>query len=54
LTQAEAENPDLILLDVMMPGMTGYEVCKIIKNNSETKHIYIMFLTARGVAISNP
>jgi len=38
---------DLILLDIMMPGMDGFEVCKILKEKSETKDIPIIFLTAR-------
>lgn len=37
--------PDIILLDVLMPDMNGYEVCKQIKNNPETQHIPIIFLT---------
>lgn len=39
--------PDLILLDITMPEMDGYEVCIRIKNNESTKHIPIIFLTAR-------
>lgn len=38
---------DLILLDIMMPGMDGFEVCRIIKERPETKNIPVIFLTAR-------
>jgi signal transduction histidine kinase len=41
------EKPDLILLDVMMPIMDGYEVCRRIKANSDTREIPIIFLTAK-------
>ncbi len=43
----ENELPDLILLDVIMPVMDGFEVCKKIKSNSVTRHIPIIFLTAK-------
>ncbi|CAD7780363.1 MAG: Transcriptional regulatory protein SrrA [Candidatus Methanoperedenaceae archaeon GB50] len=45
---AQEEKPALILLDIMMPGMDGFEVCKRLKNNSETKSSYIIMLTAKG------
>ncbi|HSJ88242.1 MAG TPA: response regulator [Anaerolineales bacterium] len=41
-------NPDLILMDVRMPRMTGYEACKIMKLNPELKDIPIVFLSAKG------
>jgi type IV pilus assembly protein PilB len=40
--------PDLILLDVMMPDMDGYEVCSRLQNNSATAYIPVIFITARG------
>ncbi|MCB0728470.1 MAG: response regulator transcription factor [Ignavibacteria bacterium] len=39
--------PDLILLDIMMPELNGFEVCKQLKNNSETAKIPVIFLTAK-------
>ena len=37
--------PDMILLDIMMPGMDGYEVCRQLKSNSNTMHIPVIFLS---------
>jgi CheY-like chemotaxis protein len=39
--------PDLILLDVLMPGMDGFEVCRHVRADSETAHIPILILSAR-------
>lgn len=43
----ESDKIDLILLDIMMPEMDGFEVCEIIKNDSQHKEIPIIFLTAK-------
>jgi CheY-like chemotaxis protein len=43
---AEKQNPDLILIDLMMPKMDGYTACSKIKNNTETKGIPVVMLTA--------
>jgi len=42
------EHPDLILMDVEMPRMNGFEACKLIKQNPATRHIPIILLTTRG------
>ncbi|MBT0664639.1 two-component system response regulator [Geobacter pelophilus] len=47
ITRSEAA-PDLILLDIMMPGMDGYEVCRRLKADTATRDIPIIFLTARA------
>ena len=44
----KAEKPDFVLLDVMMPGMDGFEVCNTVKNILEMKDTYILMLTAKG------
>ncbi|MCE1249634.1 MAG: two-component system response regulator [Comamonadaceae bacterium] len=47
IAQAEAP-PDLILLDIMMPGIDGYEVCRQLKARAQTRDIPVIFLTARA------
>jgi diguanylate cyclase (GGDEF)-like protein len=49
---AEKQLPDLILLDVMMPDMNGFDVCKILKDKPETSEIPVIFVTARTDDIS--
>jgi len=46
LESVESETPDLILLDIMMPGMDGYEVCRRLKADERTRNIPIIFVTA--------
>jgi two-component system cell cycle response regulator len=46
LARVEEDNPDLILLDIMMPKMSGFEVCKRIKNNPDTRDIIVIMVTA--------
>jgi two-component system, sensor histidine kinase and response regulator len=46
IENAEEEQPDLILLDVMMPGIDGFETCRILKKNSQTQDIPVIFMTA--------
>lgn len=45
---ARKHHPDLILLDIMMPRMTGFEVCKIIREDNDLKQVPVIFLTARS------
>jgi len=46
--QAVAVKPDLILMDVRMPRMTGYEACRQLKSMDDMKHIPVIFLSAKG------
>ncbi|MFH1197898.1 MAG: response regulator transcription factor [bacterium] len=46
-----SEKPDLIILDILMPEMNGYEVCLNIRSNEKYNHIPILFLTAKGAEV---
>ncbi|MGH9196898.1 MAG: response regulator transcription factor [Acidimicrobiia bacterium] len=48
LAEARKQPPDLILLDLMLPGLDGLEVCRMLRMDSATAHIPIIILTARG------
>ena len=50
LTMVEKHHPDLILLDIMMPKLSGFEVCKKIRKNPETREIQILMVTALNEA----
>ena len=49
LEKVRAEMPDLVLLDVMMPKIDGFQVCRLLKFDNQFKHIPIIMLTARGL-----
>lgn len=48
LASVAAARPDLILLDVRMPGLTGFEVCRLLKSNDAQRSIPVIFLSAAG------
>ncbi|HKQ56248.1 MAG TPA: response regulator [Candidatus Eisenbacteria bacterium] len=48
LEKARAEKPDLIVLDIMMPKLDGYETCKLLKGDAATKDIPVILLSAKG------
>ena len=48
LSIAEREIPKLMILDIMLPGLSGYEVCKKLKSDKITKKIIVVILSARG------
>lgn len=47
LSMARSEKPDLIILDIMLPKMSGYKVCRLLKFDAKYKHIPIIMLTSR-------
>ena len=48
VAKAAVENPDLILLDVLMPGLDGFEACKRIRGDQRTSDVPIIMVTTRG------
>ncbi len=47
----DAEHPDLIFLDLMMPGLNGFDVCRLIKSDVHLRNTYIVILTARSQSV---
>jgi DNA-binding response OmpR family regulator len=50
LRKAKEENPDLLVLDVMLPGIDGYEICHRLRAESQTAQLPILMLSAKGQA----
>ena len=51
LMQMDAFQPDLVLLDVMMPKIGGYEFCQRLRSNPQWKHVKIVMLSAKGLEV---
>jgi DNA-binding response OmpR family regulator len=45
---ASRELPDLVLMDVRMPRLTGYDACRVMKANPDLRHVPVVFLSAKG------
>lgn len=48
LHRSRTESPDLVVLDLMLPGMDGLDVCRVLKNDKETRHLPIIMISAKG------
>jgi DNA-binding response OmpR family regulator len=51
LDRVRQESPDLIVLDIMLPGLDGLSICRMVRHDSATAHIPIIMLTARGTEV---
>ncbi len=51
LEKIRSENPDLIVLDIMLPGLDGLSICRMVRHDPTTAHIPIIMLTARGTEV---
>lgn len=51
LDKIRSELPDLIILDIMLPGLDGLSICRMVRNDLNTSHIPIIMLTARGTEV---
>ncbi len=51
LEKIRSENPDLIVLDIMLPGLDGLSICRMVRHDTTTAHIPIIMLTARGTEV---
>ena len=51
LAAMQAETPDLVLLDLMMPGRSGYDLCHVIRDNPAWKQVRVVMVTARGQSV---
>lgn len=48
VTKAKSEKPDVIFLDIVMPGMDGYAACRTLRDDPETKHIPVIFVSSKS------
>ncbi len=51
LQKVRSELPDLVVLDIMLPGLDGLSICRMVRNDNRTAHIPIIMLTARGTEV---
>jgi twitching motility two-component system response regulator PilH len=47
VSKAKSEQPDVIFLDIVMPGMDGYAACRTLRNDPQTKHIPVIFVSSK-------